>query len=125
MSALRDSGGGCAISKWEWRNEPEVEQWREAEAVRLLQEVGAVVTFFESEGVRIPSREIFHARIVEAYDAKDMVAYREAVNGYEQVTREAYRQLSRRGKGPGGGVSAVLPCLLRLGASGVALVAAT
>ena len=33
---------GISVSIWEWE-EPEVEQWREAEAVRLLQEVGATV----------------------------------------------------------------------------------
>jgi hypothetical protein len=33
---------GISVSIWEWE-EPEVEQWREADAVRLLQEVGATV----------------------------------------------------------------------------------
>lgn len=89
------------MSKREWKNGPEAEQWNENEAVRLLQEVGAVVSWFEAEGVRIPAprREKGHARIVEAYNARDMVAYREAVTSYEWVFREAYRRLAtRRGK---------------------------
>jgi hypothetical protein len=84
-------------------NEPE--GWRETEAVRLLREAGAVVAFFEAEGVRIPAkrRERCHASIVAAYNARDMVAYREAVTSYEWVVREAYRRLStRRGKGKAG-----------------------
>ena len=92
---------GISVSIWEWE-ESEVEQWREADAIRLLQEVGAVVAFFEAEGARIPRRKMYHARIVEAYEAKDTVAYREAVNSYEQVAREAYRRLPRRGRGPAG-----------------------
>jgi hypothetical protein len=64
--------------------------------------MGAVVSWFEAEGVRIPNRERYHVRIVEAHEAKDMMAYRAAVNGYEQVAREAYRRLAiSRGKGRG------------------------
>lgn len=76
------------------------EGWYEDEAVRLLRESGAVVAFLEAEGARIPAqrREKCHARIVEAYNARDMVGYREAVTSYEWVVREAYRRLSRRGK---------------------------
>ena len=92
------------MSNWTWSTEPEAERWHEEEAVRLLQEVGSVVGWFEAEGARIPAqrRKKCHARIVEAYKAGDMVGYREAVNAYEWVVREAYRRLSRRGRGKAG-----------------------
>jgi hypothetical protein len=92
---------GIGVSNWTWSDEPGDGRWNEDEAVRLLKEMGAVVSWFEAEGVRIPSkqRKKYHTCIVEAYEAKDMVAYREAVNGYEWVAREAYRRLAtRRGK---------------------------
>jgi hypothetical protein len=92
------------MNKWAGENEPKAESWKEDEAVRLLKEVGAVVGFFEAKGARIPAqrREKCHARIVAAYKARDMEAYREAVNVYEWVVREAYRRLSRRGRGKAG-----------------------
>ena len=96
MLPLEDIG----VSNQRWGDGSEAECWNEDEAVRLLKEVGSVVAFFEAEGVRIPAerRQKCHAHIVEAYKARDMVSYREAVNGYEWVVREAYRRLSRRGK---------------------------
>jgi hypothetical protein len=92
------------VSNWTWSDEPEAERWLEGEALRLLKEVGAVVSWFEAEGVRIsaPRRKKYHARIVGAYKAKNMVAYREALNGYEEAARVAYRRLPRRGKGKAG-----------------------
>lgn len=78
-----------------WRDEPEAALWHEAEAVRLLREVGAVVKWLEAQGVRIPNRERYHRRIVETHNAKDMAAYREAINGYEEAARDAYRRLRR------------------------------
>ena len=90
------------VSNQGWGDALDAERWNEDEAVRLLKEVGAVVSWFEAEGVKLPAerREKCYARIVGAYKARDMVAYREAVNGYEWVFREAYRRLStRRGKG--------------------------
>jgi hypothetical protein len=80
-----------------WKGEPEAERWHEAEAIRLLQEVDAVVAWYGAEGVEIPSREMYHARIVEAHDAQDITAYREAINGYEEAAREAYRRRARGG----------------------------
>ena len=101
MLPLEDIG----VSNQRWGDAVEDERWNEDEAVRLLKEVGAVVSWFEAEGVRIAAgrREKCHVRIVEAYKARDMVAYREAVTSYEWVFREAYRRLStRRGKGKAG-----------------------
>ena len=63
----------------------------EEKAIRLLQEAGALVAGYEAEGGRVPDREMYHARIAEAHDARDMDAYREALNGYVQAAREAYR----------------------------------
>jgi hypothetical protein len=95
---------GCGVVFFEvggvstWRGEPKFERWSEAVAVWLLQEVGAVVAWFETQGARIPERETYHRRIVEAHSAQDMAAYREAVNAYEEAAREAYRRLERRGR---------------------------
>ena len=71
------------------------EQWDEERAVWLLREAGALVAAYAAEGARIPDREMYHARITEAHDARDMDAYREALNGYVQVARESYRRRSR------------------------------
>lgn len=81
-----------------WRGEPEAESWDEEKAVRLLLEAGALVGGYEAEGARVPNRERYHARIVEAHAARDMSAYQEAVNGYVEAAREAYRA-GRGGKG--------------------------
>ena len=75
-----------------WRGEPEAERWNEAEAVKLLREAGALVAVYEAEGAPIPNRQRYHARIAEAHDAQDMPAYREAINGYVEAAREAYRR---------------------------------
>ena len=82
-----------------WRGEPEAERWDEQKAVRLLLEAGALVGGYEAEGARIPAelREGYHARIVEAHNARDMVAYSEAVNGYVEAAREAYHRRARGG----------------------------
>jgi hypothetical protein len=94
---------GCSVVFFEvggvstWRGEPESELWEEAEAVRLLQEVGVVVAWYGAKGGEIPNREAYHARIVEAHNARNMTAYREAVNGYVEAAREAYRRRARGG----------------------------
>jgi hypothetical protein len=80
-----------------WGGEPEDEHWDEAEAVRLLDDTGALVAGFEVEAARIPAelRERYHARIAEAHEARDMAAYREALNGYVAAAREAHRWRAR------------------------------
>ena len=77
-----------------WRGESEAPRWDEAEAVMLLKEAGALVAGYEAEGARMPEelRERYHARIAGAHEARDMSAYREAINGYEESAREAYRR---------------------------------
>jgi hypothetical protein len=40
----------------------------------------------------MPQREQYHARLVAAHDARDMAAYRIALNGYVEAAREAYRK---------------------------------
>lgn len=81
------------------RGEPEPPRWNEAEAVMLLKEAGALVAGYEAEGARMPAelRQRYHARIAEAHDARDMTAYREAINGYEEAAREAYHRRARGG----------------------------
>ena len=74
------------------RGEPEAERWNEAEAVKLLREAGTLVGGYEAEGARIPNRQRYHSRIAEAHDARDMTAYREALNGYVEAARAAYRR---------------------------------
>ena len=66
--------------------------WDEPEAVRLLQEAGERVARFEATGARMPRRERYHARLIAAHDARDMAAYRMALNGYVEAAREAYRK---------------------------------
>ena len=87
------------MSNWRWKSEPEAERWDEKKAVRLLLEAGALVGGYEAEGARMPAelRQRYHARIAEAHDARDMTAYREAINGYEEAAREAYRRQARGG----------------------------
>ena len=95
------SDGGVVLLELDgmntWRGEPEAERWNEAEAIRLLQEVGAVVAWYGAEGVGVPNRETYHARIVEAHSARDMVAYRASLNGYKEAAREAHRRRARGG----------------------------
>ncbi len=73
----------------------EQEAWDEPEAVRLLQEVGQRVAALEATGTRMTQRERYHARLVAAHDARDMAAYRMALNGYVEAAREAYRKTKR------------------------------
>ena len=73
---------------WEDRTQ-EQEAWNEPEAVRLLQEAGKRVARFEATGARMPQRERYHARLIAAHDARDMVAYRTALNGYVEAARAA------------------------------------
>ena len=77
--------------------------WDELEAVRLLQRAGELVDVFEATGARMPQRELYHARIIAAHDARDMDAYRMVLNGYVEAAREASRQAAhqrrRREKG--------------------------
>jgi hypothetical protein len=81
-----------------WRGGPEAERWDEEKSVRLLLEAGALVGGYEAEGARMPAdlRERYHASILEAHNARDMDAYREAVNGYVEAAREAYRRRAGR-----------------------------
>jgi hypothetical protein len=95
---------GCSVVFFEvggvstWKGETEAERWNEAVAVWLLQEVGAVVAWYEANGVETPNRGTCHARIVEAQNARNMTAYRgEALNRYEQTAREAHRRRARGG----------------------------
>ena len=76
----------------------EQEAWDELEAVRLLQEAGERVAALEETGARMAQRERYHARLVAAHDARDMAAYRIALNGYVEATREAYRKAKRGGR---------------------------
>jgi hypothetical protein len=73
----------------------EQEAWNEPEAVRLLQEAGQRVAALEATGTRMTQRERYHARLVAAHDARDMAAYRMALNGYVEAAREAYRKTKR------------------------------
>ena len=72
--------------------------WDEPEAVRLLQHAGTLVAEFEARGAQMPKRELYHARLIAAHDARDMGAYRIALNGYVEAAREARRQAKREGK---------------------------
>jgi hypothetical protein len=84
-----------SVSNQRW--DDDLELWNEEEAVRLLKEAGAAVAWFEAGGARISAkrRKAYHARIVRAHEDRDMVAYREAVNGYEEAAREAYLRFKR------------------------------
>jgi hypothetical protein len=71
------------------------EGWDEPEAVRLLQHAGELVTVFENSGARTPPRELYHARLIAAHDARDMTAYQMALNGYVEAAREASKRAER------------------------------
>jgi hypothetical protein len=73
----------------------EQEAWDEPEAVRLLQEAGERVAALEATGARMAQRTQYHARLVAAHDARDMAAYRIALNGYVEAARKAYRKTKR------------------------------
>ena len=72
------------------------EQWNEPEAIVLLERAGELVAGFESVGAQVPNRLQYHARLVAAHDAKDMAAYRVALNGYVEAARAAYRKTKGR-----------------------------
>ena len=72
------------------------EGWNEPEAVRLLKSAGDLVTTFEAMGARMPQRELYHARLVAAHDARDMADYRDALNGYVEAARMASREAARQ-----------------------------
>lgn len=76
--------------RWE-----EPEKWNEAEAVRLLQQAGALVAELEAQGVQMSQRELYHAHLIAAHDSQDMAAYRIALNGYVAAAREACRKAKR------------------------------
>ena len=85
-----------------WEDLIQERAWDEPEAVRLLQEVGERVANLEATGARMPQRQRYHARLVAAHDARDMAAYRLALNGYVEAAREAYRKVKAK-KGGGSG----------------------
>ncbi|MDQ3966343.1 MAG: hypothetical protein M3246_07835 [Actinomycetota bacterium] len=72
--------------------------WNEPEAVQLLQHAGALVAEFEAMGARVPQRELYHARLIVAHDAREMDAYRIALNGYVEAARQACRKAKREGR---------------------------
>jgi hypothetical protein len=82
-------------------NPTEEQAWDEPEAVLLLQNAGALVAGLEATGARMPQRERYHARLVAAHDARDMAAYRFALNGYVAAAREAYRKMKQKNQGEG------------------------
>jgi hypothetical protein len=75
-----------------WKDLTREQEWDEPEAVRLLQDAGERVSGLEATGAWMPQRERYHARLVAAHDARDMAAYRIALNGYVEAAREAYRK---------------------------------
>jgi hypothetical protein len=74
------------------------ELWNEPEAVALLRRAGKLVDGLEATGARMPQgeRELCHARLVAAHDAKDVAAYRNALKGYAEEARKAYRKAKGR-----------------------------
>jgi hypothetical protein len=70
------------------------ERWDELEAILLLQRAGKLVQEIETSGTRMPQseREQYHARLVAAHDARDVAAYRIALEGYAEGARKAYRK---------------------------------
>ena len=49
----------------------------------------------EATGARMPQRQRYYARLVAGHDARDMAAYRIALNGYVEAAGEAYRKTKR------------------------------
>jgi len=88
-----------------WEDLTQEQAWDEPEAVRLLQDAGERVAGFEASGRRMRQRERYHARLVAAHDARDMAAYRLALNGYVEAAREAYRKVKAKVKAKKGGGS--------------------
>jgi hypothetical protein len=76
------------------------ERWNETESIVLLQRTAKLVAGIEASGVRMPQgdRELCHARLVAAHDARDRAAYRAALEGYEDRARNAYRKAKGRRK---------------------------
>ncbi len=74
------------------------ERWNEEEAILLLQRTGKLVDGLEAAGARMEQgdRELCHARLVAAHDARDMAAYRIALKGYAEEARKAYRKAKGR-----------------------------
>ncbi len=70
------------------------ERWNESESILLLQRAAKLVAGIETTGVRMPQgdRELCHALLVAAHDARDRAAYRAALEGYEDRARNAYRK---------------------------------
>ena len=70
------------------------ERWNEPESVVLLQRAGKLVAGLEATGARMPQgdREQCHTRLVAAHEARDIAAYRAALEGYTECAREAYRK---------------------------------
>jgi hypothetical protein len=64
------------------------------EAILLLERTGKLVVGLEASGARMlqSNRERYHARLVAAHDARDMAAYRIALEEYKEGAREAYRK---------------------------------
>ena len=79
-----------------WEELTREQAWDELEAVVLLQNAGAQLARLEATGARLPQRERYHARLVAAHDARDMEAYRIALNGYVEAVREASRKATYR-----------------------------
>jgi hypothetical protein len=80
----------------DYRDPTQKQTWDESEAVRLLQRAGELVGVFEATGARMPQRELYHARIIAAHDARDMDAYQMALNGYVEAARGASRQAAHQ-----------------------------
>ncbi len=82
------------------RNYTRKQAWNEPEAVLLLQYTGKLVAALEAMGSRMPQgdRVLYHASLVAAHDARDMAAYRIALNGYVEAARKAYRKAKGRRK---------------------------
>jgi hypothetical protein len=91
--AANDVWSSTQAQRWE-----EPEQWNEAEAVRLLQQTGALVAEPETQGAQQFQRELYHARLIAAHDSQDMAAYRIALNGYVTAAREACRKAKKERK---------------------------
>jgi hypothetical protein len=80
----------------DYRDSTQKQAWDESEAIRLLQRAGELVDVFEAAGARMPQRELYHTRIIAAHDARDMDAYRMALNGYVEAARGASRQAAHQ-----------------------------
>ena len=74
------------------------ERWNEQEAILLLRRAAKLVQVIETSGTQMPhsEREQYHARLVAAHDARDMAAYRIALEGYAEGARLAYRKATGR-----------------------------